>query len=64
MVTVEHVESRAELAESIANVRGSIAPLVRRGHEGKHKSCPECGRVVDLHADLNWLLTCWQAAPA
>jgi hypothetical protein len=63
MATVEHVESRAECAEAIANARAEVDPLRRRGHEGLHESCDQCDMVGLLHNYLDYLLTCWQEAP-
>jgi hypothetical protein len=64
MVTVEHVESRADLAEAMTHIRAEAAALRHRGHEGLHESCGQCARVGILHANLDLLLTCWQEAPA
>lgn len=62
MVLVEHVETRAELVEAMANIRGELTKIVRRGHEGKHKSCDDCARIASLHQDLNFMLVAWESA--
>lgn len=57
MVTIEHVESRADLAEAMAHVNAEAMRLSRRG-----SSATLTSRYADLHANLNMLLTSWYEA--
>jgi hypothetical protein len=37
-----------------------LSMLRRRGHEGKHLSCFHCDRMVELHKNLNVLITSYE----
>jgi hypothetical protein len=63
MVTVED-ETRDELFEAMSNLLAQTAKLRRSGHEGQHKSCPDCERMDDLQLNLDVLITSWLDAQA
>lgn len=63
MVTVTKTDTRADIAECMANLTKTTASLKRRGHEGTHKSCEDCDRYAVIHANLNALITSWERAP-
>lgn len=58
MVTVEQVESRAELAEALAFLCEDAQKERRRGISGVLGR-----RYADLHDDINHLLTSYEKAP-
>lgn len=64
MVTVEHVETRAELHQAMVYLNRDAAALRRRGHDGTHLSCNDCERLGMIHANLDMLVTSWLEAAA